>query len=78
MEDRVKTLERDVTDLRISNAELSQSIIQLKDSVKELNGTVGSLRDTMNRGRGALWVIGSGAGVIGALASYTAGKLFGA
>lgn len=46
-----------ITQLEIENARLAVSLEHLTDSVKELTKTVQDLRDTMNRGRGALWVV---------------------
>lgn len=79
MEDeRLKDMERDISDLRVSNATLSSSVEHFSEAVKQLTATVGELRDTMNRGRGVLWAISGGAGLIGALGSFAASKLLGA
>lgn len=50
------TTER-ITQLEIENAKLSVSLEHLTESVKELTSVVQQLRDTMNQGRGALWVV---------------------
>lgn len=74
---RIQDLERDLSDLRVSDAHLSSSVEHLSESVRELTSTVGELRDTMNRGKGALWTMTSGAALVGGAASYAAAKLFG-
>lgn len=75
--DRIQNLERELTDLRVSEARLSGSVDHLSRSVGELTTTVGELRDAMNRGKGALWTVTSGAALVGGIASYAAGRLFG-
>lgn len=49
--------EERITQLEIENARLAVSLEHLTESVRELTKTVQDLRDTMNRGRGALWVV---------------------
>jgi len=46
-----------ITQLEIEHARLSTSVDHLSESVRELTKTVQDLRDTMNKGRGAIWVI---------------------
>lgn len=77
VEDRIGRLEATVSDLRVENAELTSAVTHLAGSVKGLDETVQSLRDTMNRGRGALWGIGGLASVLGGAAAIAAEKLLG-
>lgn len=65
-DERLGELERKVTDLRITNATLAQSVEHLTVAVTALNDTVQILRDTMNKGRGALWLAMTAAGISGA------------
>ncbi len=62
----IAQLERDVTDLRIANATLAASVEHLAKSVIALTQTVEVLRDTINQGKGALWLIVAAAGGVGA------------
>lgn len=70
MEDRVRSLE-------IANAKLATSVEHLSSTVTILASTVQDLRDTMNQGRGALWVMMAAAGSIGAIIVTLAEKVLG-
>lgn len=66
-DERVQRLEVEVSDLRVSNAALDTSVEQLAVAVRDLTETVQILRDTLNQGRGALWLAllaGGGAGAL--------------
>lgn len=76
-EDRVRELEAQVTDLRIDNAGLATSLENLAGAVKTLTETVQELRDTMNKGRGALWMAMLLAGGIGAALTTVIKRVFG-
>jgi uncharacterized coiled-coil protein SlyX len=76
-EDRVRELEAQVTDLRIDNAGLATSVEHLAGAVKTLTETVQDLRDTMNKGRGALWMAMLLAGGIGAALTTVLKRVFG-
>jgi hypothetical protein len=67
-EERIRELEAQVTDLRLANAELATTVKHLTGAVRELTATVQAMRDTVNQGRGALWLAMTAAGAIGALA----------
>lgn len=54
-----------ITQLEIENAKLATSLEHLTDSVKELTRTVQDLRDTMNRGKGALWIVVGASTLVG-------------
>ena len=66
-EERIKDLEARVTDLRIANGELATSVAHLTTAVDNLTHTVQVLRDTVNQGRGALWLAMAASGGVGAL-----------
>jgi hypothetical protein len=70
MEDRVRSLE-------IANARLATSVEHLSHNVESLTNVVQELRDSMNQGRGALWIAMGAAGSIGAVIATFAKKLFG-
>lgn len=70
-------LEERLSSLRASNASLTTSVEHLAQSVKSLTEIVQELRDTMNRGRGALWAITGGAAILGGIASLAARKFLG-
>lgn len=70
MEDRVRSLE-------IANAQLATSVEHLSKTVDALATTVQTLRDTMNQGRGALWMAMGAAGSVGAIVATFAKKLLG-
>lgn len=77
-EQRVFELEREVGNLRVNNAALGTSVEHLAKAVETLTDTVGELRDTMNQGRGALWVAmfvsgGVGAGVMALIKNFFKG-----
>jgi len=73
--ERVHKLESEVTNLRISNASLSMAVEHLAVAVKSLTATVEVLRDTLNQGRGAIWLAVLGGGGICAMALTLARKL---
>lgn len=75
--ERLSTVEEQVTKLRVSNAELAKSVEHLSTAVTALTATVQVLRDTINTGRGALWVIAGAAGALGAVAALMFKKMFG-
>lgn len=72
MEDRIRDLEKEVSDLRIGNATLGQSVDHLSSSVNALTAVVQDLRDTMNKGRGALWAVCSGSAIAGGIVTTMA------
>lgn len=69
-------VERQVTDLRVTNAALSASVEHLAKTVDALNATVQALRDTINQGRGAVWVMVGAAGAVGAVVTTVIGSFF--
>ena len=76
MEDRIRDLEKEVGCLRVDNATLGQSVELLSTNVKALTDVVQDLRDTMNKGRGALWAVCSGSAVAGGIVATIAGFIF--
>lgn len=77
MEDRIRSLETQVGDLREQRAEDTTEIRHLRESIVTLNKTVGELRDILNKGKGAWLVIVVIAGAIGAAATTVFKKLLG-
>lgn len=75
-DERVEKLEAEVTNLRISNATLSVAVEHLATAVKGLTETVQVLRDTLNQGRGALWLALLAGGSVSALFITIFRKLF--
>ena len=75
MEDRIQRLEISVVELRVDNASLAKSVEHLSESVRDLVTVVGTLRDTMNKGRGALWMLLTASAVMGGVLSAIAKKL---
>lgn len=65
-EDRITRLEAAVANLRVENASLATSVEHLSESVRDLVVVVGTLRDTMNKGRGALWLFLTLSAMLGA------------
>jgi methyl-accepting chemotaxis protein len=70
MEDRVRSLE-------IANATLAANVEHLSETVKTLASTVNDLNNTMNQGRGALWLMMAVAGGLGAVVVTVAKKVMG-
>lgn len=75
--ERIRALEREVIDLRLANQSLSTNIQHLTKAVDSLAETVQGLRDTMNQGRGALWVAMTASGALGALAVVIGKRVLG-
>jgi hypothetical protein len=75
--DRLRVLELQVTDLRIVNAQLFSTMEHLAKATDSLNETVDNLRDTINKGRGAVWLAIMVAGAAGATIGSIIKSLFG-
>ena len=76
MEERIRNIEKEVIELRVSNATLSQSVESLADNVKGLTSVVQELRNALNKGKGALWAICSGSAVAGGIVATVAEWMF--
>lgn len=74
-EDRIRALEEHVGDLRVENASLAASVQHLTDSVNRLTISLTDLQATMNKGRGALWVIVGASTFLGGVISAGINKL---
>lgn len=74
--DRIAELERDLTDVRIENAGLRASLEHLATAVTGLTTVVQDLRDTMNRGKGAIGLFAALSGALGGLLAWAAGRIF--
>lgn len=77
MEERVHRLEIEVVNLRIQHAEFNGALSSLEEAVDELREVVQDLRDTMNRGRGVIWLFGIGAAGLGSVLSAILKKWLG-
>lgn len=77
MEQRIATLEGEVTDLRVANAKLAVSVEHLAKAVDALSLVVQTQRDTINQGRGVLVTLMFAAGAVGALITTVIKKVFG-
>jgi hypothetical protein len=75
-DDRLSALEARVYQLHADNARLSESVEHLASAVTGLTEVVQGLRDTMNRGKGALWLFGGLAAVLGGLVSWATTLFF--
>lgn len=77
MENRIVSLEGEVTDLKVANAKLAVSVEHLAKAVDALSLVVQTQRDTINQGRGVLVTLMFAAGAVGALVSTIVKRLFG-
>lgn len=77
-EDRIHRLEVEVVNLRVQHAEFNGALSSLTKAVDELREVVQDLRDTMNKGRGAVWLFMAGAAALGSLVSLIVKKMMGA
>lgn len=79
-DDRLSVLESQMTDLRIAvasdRAATSAAIDHLTEAVRDLTKGVQEFRDTMNKGRGAVWLFGVMAAAIGGIISWATTLLF--
>jgi uncharacterized protein YlxW (UPF0749 family) len=75
-EDRIRQLEKHVGDLRVDNASLASSVQHLTNSVDELTASLKVLEASMNKGRGALWVIVAASTFLGGIVSAGINKFF--
>ncbi len=75
-DDRLTALEARVSDLRVDNARLSESVDHLATAVGGLTDVVQEFRDTLNRGKGAVWLFGLVATGVGGIASWVMTRIF--
>lgn len=61
--------------LEVDSALYHSTATSLQDAVEALNATVHELRDTINRGRGAVWLLILVSGAIGAAITTVSGWL---
>ena len=80
MEQRLDELEALVTDLRIAvatdRAATTAAINHLTSAVQDLTKGVQEFRDTLNKGKGAVWLFGIVAAAVGGLISWMTTHLF--
>jgi hypothetical protein len=72
MEDRVRELEGQVSTLREDRAAYKVEIQNLRDDVKDLRVVMKDLVSTIDKSKGALWLIGGASAFLGALGHYAA------
>lgn len=72
---RLDKIEAEVVALKVANASLVTAVEHLSDTLAKLDRTVDDLRDAMNRGRGALWVIVGASTFLGGAISAGVQKL---
>jgi hypothetical protein len=75
-EDRLTSLERDFRQLMVDHARLSESVEHLASAVTGLTGVVQEFRDTLNKGKGAVWLFGLVATALGAIGAWAMTRLF--
>lgn len=73
----LRELERDVVALKVSNAELTGELRNLRGTVDKLDAAVNNLTEALNRGKGAMWGIMLIAGSLGASLTTIVKKLMG-
>ena len=77
-EERITSIEGEVTDLKIANAKPAVSVEHLAKAVDALSLVVQTQRDTINQGRGVLVTLMFAASAVGALITTVVKRLFGA
>lgn len=77
MEDRLYRLESDVSELRAQHAAMDAAVNHLVKAVDELRDVVQEFRDSLNQGRGAVWLFGVAAAAAGSLLSLILRKFLG-
>jgi hypothetical protein len=75
-DDRLSALEARVYQLHADNARLTESVEHLATAVTGLTSVVQEFRDTLNKGKGAVWLFGLVATGIGGLVSWVMTRLF--
>ena len=66
MEERVRELEMQMSDLRVDNARLGVQVSHSTEVMAQLSNAVEELTDALNKIKGAFWVLGIVASAIGA------------
>lgn len=74
-EERIFRLETDVAELREQNAALAVSVRHLTESVDSLTVVLNEMKSTMDKGRGALWVIVAASTFLGGIISAVVNRL---
>lgn len=69
---RFRDLETRVSELREERAALKVELSHLNKSVNDLSECVTELVSTVDRSKGALWIIGGASGFLGALGHWAA------
>lgn len=74
---RIERLESQMLEVLQEQARGGESRKQLKESVDTLSDNVTSLTATIERGRGAMWVLGGVGTAVGALGTFLGSKFLG-
>lgn len=77
MEDRILRLEGEVSDLKVELAKATTALSTTNKQLESLVGITGELRDALNKGRGAMWLIVGAAGAFGAVVTTMLKKFLG-
>jgi hypothetical protein len=75
-EERLSALENRMYQLHADNARLTESVEHLATAVTSLTDVVQEFRDTLNKGKGAIWLFGVLAAAVGGLISWATTHLF--
>lgn len=75
--ERIDRLEAQMLEVLQEQARGSESRKQLKEAVETLSSGVEDLTATINKGRGAMWVLGGVGAAVGAVGSMIANKFLG-
>ncbi len=76
MEDRLAELEAQVVQLRIKQGQSEVKFDQLEPAIKSLATNVAELKSSIDKGRGAIWMIGSLGALAGAAGEWFGGHFF--
>lgn len=73
-DERLARLEAENQQRAVDHARLSSSVEHLSEAVQMLSTTVQEFRDTMNKGRGAMWIVLAVCTLLGGLVSTAINK----
>jgi len=70
VDERIRELEMQMSDLRVDNARLGVQVSHSTEVMSQLSNAVEELTDALNKIKGAFWVLGIVASAIGAVAHW--------
>jgi hypothetical protein len=70
VEERIRELEMQISDMRVDNAKLGVQVDNFAGVAKELSENVEELVSAFNKIKGAVWILGPVAAGIGAVAHW--------